>query len=198
MKDKQANRRIRLLLAVFVLVFAGTHARAVWLQGVQASSLGKMAERQHHESIVIPAGRGTIYDAAGVQLAIGETSTTVYADPRPPTGPRPIAVAAQTFLSADQEPPLPDPLALETGSPPIHRSPRRHPNSPPNDTPEPTLPHSTNTGALPYRAVSAKISSALIPAVTIAVFLFASIVMPFICERSITIPISQVPQPILL
>ena len=68
MKDKQANRRIRLLLAIFVLVFAGTLARAVWLQGVQASSLGKMAERQHHESIVIPAGRGTIYDAAGVQL----------------------------------------------------------------------------------------------------------------------------------
>ena len=46
-----------------------------------------MAERQHHESIVIPAGRGTIYDAAGVQLAIGETTTTVYADPRQLTQP---------------------------------------------------------------------------------------------------------------
>jgi cell division protein FtsI/penicillin-binding protein 2 len=101
MKDKQANRRIRLLLAIFVLVFAGTLARAVWLQGVQASSLGKMAERQHHESIVIPAGRGTIYDAAGVQLAIGETTTTVYADPRQLTQPRAIAVAAQKFLGID-------------------------------------------------------------------------------------------------
>jgi len=101
MKQKQANRRIRLLLAVFVLVFAGTLARAVWLQGVQASSLGKMAERQHHESIVIPAGRGTIYDAAGVQLAIGETTTTVYADPRQLTQPRAIAVAAQKFLGVD-------------------------------------------------------------------------------------------------
>ncbi len=101
MKDKQANRRIRLLLAIFVLVFAGTLARAVWLQGVQASSLGKMAERQHHESIVIPAGRGTIYDAAGVQLAIGETTTTVYADPRQLTEPRAIAVAAQKFLGVD-------------------------------------------------------------------------------------------------
>jgi cell division protein FtsI/penicillin-binding protein 2 len=100
-KDKQANRRIRLLLAIFVLVFAGTLTRAVWLQGVQASSLGKMAERQHHESIVIPAGRGTIYDAAGVPLAIGETTTTVYADPRQLTEPRAIAVAAQKFLGAD-------------------------------------------------------------------------------------------------
>ena len=101
MKDKQANRRIRLLLAIFVLVFAGTLARAVWLQGVRAASLGKMAERQHHESIVIPAGRGTIYDAAGVQLAIGETTTTVYADPRQLTQPRAIAVAAQRFLGVN-------------------------------------------------------------------------------------------------
>ncbi|MFL5963128.1 MAG: peptidoglycan D,D-transpeptidase FtsI family protein [Gaiellaceae bacterium] len=101
MKEKQANRRIRLLLAIFALVFAGTLARAVWLQGVQASSLGKLAERQHRESIVIPAGRGTIYDAAGVQLAIGETTTTVYADPRQLTQPRAIAAAAQTFLGVD-------------------------------------------------------------------------------------------------
>src|SRR3954466_7505988 len=101
MKDKQANRRIRLLLAIFILVFAGTLGRAVWLQGVQASSLGKMAERQHHASIVIPAGRGTIYDAAGVQLAIGETTTTVYADPRQLTEPRAIAVAAHRFLGVD-------------------------------------------------------------------------------------------------
>src|SRR6195256_2542478 len=97
MKDKQANRRIRLLLAVFILVFAGTLARAVWLQGVQAAGLSKMAERQHHESIVIPAGRGTIYDAAGVQLAIGETTTTVYADPRQLTDPLALALRGHKF-----------------------------------------------------------------------------------------------------
>ncbi|NUR77064.1 MAG: penicillin-binding protein 2, partial [Thermoleophilia bacterium] len=101
MKDKQANRRIRLLLAVFALVFAATLARAVWLQGVRAAELGKMAERQHHESIVIPAGRGTIFDRAGVQLAIGEATTTVYADPRQVRQPRAIAVAAQRFLGVD-------------------------------------------------------------------------------------------------
>jgi cell division protein FtsI/penicillin-binding protein 2 len=101
MKEKRANRRLRLLLAIFVLVFAGTLARAVWLQGVQASSLGKLAERQHRESIVIPAGRGTIYDSTGVQLAIGETTTTVYADPRQLTQPRAIAAAAQKFLGVD-------------------------------------------------------------------------------------------------
>ncbi|MDX6477002.1 MAG: hypothetical protein QOH95_2513, partial [Gaiellaceae bacterium] len=101
MRDKQANRRIRLLLMVFVLVFAGTLARAVWLQGVRAAELGKMAERQHHESIVIPAGRGTIFDRAGVQLAIGEATTTIYADPRQVRRPRAVAVAAQKYLGVD-------------------------------------------------------------------------------------------------
>jgi cell division protein FtsI (penicillin-binding protein 3) len=100
-RDKQANRRIRLLLGIFVLVFAGTLARAVWIQGVHAALLGKMAERQHRESIAIPAGRGTIFDRTGVQLAIGEQTTTVYADPRQVTQPRAVAVAAQTLLGAD-------------------------------------------------------------------------------------------------
>jgi cell division protein FtsI/penicillin-binding protein 2 len=99
--DKKANRRIRLLLAVFVLVFAATLARAAWLQGVSAASLGKMAQRQHRESIPIPAGRGTIFDRTGLQLAIGEQTTTVYADPRELTEPRKIAVAAHRLLGAD-------------------------------------------------------------------------------------------------
>jgi cell division protein FtsI/penicillin-binding protein 2 len=99
--DRKANRRIRLLLAVFVLVFAGTLARAAWLQGVSSASLGRMAQRQHRESIQIPAGRGTIYDRTGVQLAIGEQTTTIYADPRELTEPRKIAVAAHQLLGVN-------------------------------------------------------------------------------------------------
>jgi cell division protein FtsI/penicillin-binding protein 2 len=99
--EKQANRRIRLLLAVFVLIFAATLARAAWLQGVKAASLGRTAERQHRESILIPAGRGTIFDRTGVQLAIGEQTTTVYADPREVVEPRKIAIAAHKLLGVD-------------------------------------------------------------------------------------------------
>ncbi|MBA3844013.1 MAG: penicillin-binding protein 2, partial [Actinobacteria bacterium] len=99
--NKQANRRIRLLLAAFVLIFIGTLGRAVWIQGVNAASLGKQAEQQHRESIAIPAGRGTIFDRMGIQLAIGEQTTTVYADPRQVTQARAIAVAAHTLLGAD-------------------------------------------------------------------------------------------------
>ena len=101
MRDKQANRRIRLLLAIFVLAFAGTLARAVWLQGVNAAHLARMAERQHRETVKIPAGRGTIFDRTGVQLAIGEQTTTVYADPRQVRAPRAVAVAAQQILGVN-------------------------------------------------------------------------------------------------
>jgi cell division protein FtsI (penicillin-binding protein 3) len=98
MSAKGANRRIRLLLGVFVLAFALTFMRAAWLQGVRASSFGRLASNQHSEDVVIPAARGTIYDRGGVQLAIGEQAQTVYADPRQVRDPqREAAVIARTL-----------------------------------------------------------------------------------------------------
>ena len=41
-----------------------------------------MALRQHRETVVVPAGRGTIVDRNGEPLAIGKLATTVYANPR--------------------------------------------------------------------------------------------------------------------
>jgi cell division protein FtsI/penicillin-binding protein 2 len=76
-----ANRRIRLLLVVFALVFSMTLLRAAWLQGVRAQSLGRMAASQHRQTVTVAANRGTIYDRTGVQLAVGEQAITVYADP---------------------------------------------------------------------------------------------------------------------
>lgn len=103
MTERTSNRRIRLLLCVFVLVFAGTLGRAVWLQGVQASTLAQMASRQHQTTTAIPAGRGTIFDRTGEPLAIGEQTTTVYADPRQVRNPRAVALAAAEALGVDAE-----------------------------------------------------------------------------------------------
>jgi len=100
---RQSNRRIRLLLGLFVLVFAGTLARAVWIQGVQASRFENMAERQHEGTTVIPAARGTIFDRTGEPLAIGEQATTVYADPREVKDPRRVALAAAKALGVNAE-----------------------------------------------------------------------------------------------
>jgi cell division protein FtsI/penicillin-binding protein 2 len=98
---RSSNRRIRLLLCVFALVFAGTLARAVWLQGVQAGTLERMATRQQVQTEAIPAGRGTIFDRNGEPLAIGEQATTVYADPRLVQDPRRVAIAAARALDLD-------------------------------------------------------------------------------------------------
>ena len=97
------NRRIRLLLAFLVLGFALLLGRAAWLQGVQAGSLGKLAARQHLETVVLPASRGTIFDRTGVELAIGEQATTVYADPRRVRDPRAVATAAAGTLGVDAD-----------------------------------------------------------------------------------------------
>jgi len=101
MREKHANRRIRLLLAIFVLVFGAMFARAVWLQGVTAAHLSGLAKSQHEETQTIPAGRGTIFDRTGVQLAIGEQKTTVYADPYMVRNPRAIALTAHDILGVD-------------------------------------------------------------------------------------------------
>ncbi|MDQ3066267.1 MAG: penicillin-binding protein 2 [Actinomycetota bacterium] len=103
MTERLSNRRIRLLLGLFALVFAGTLGRAVWLQGVQASTLERMALSQHQTTTEIPAGRGTIFDRTGEPLAIGEQATTVYADPRQVKNPRRVALAAAKELGVDAE-----------------------------------------------------------------------------------------------
>jgi cell division protein FtsI (penicillin-binding protein 3) len=96
-----ANRRIRLLLAVFAVAFAIAFLRAAWLQGVRAGSFGRLAASQHSEEVTIPAARGTLYDRGGVQLAIGEQATTVYADPRLVRDPRREAAVVAEVMQLD-------------------------------------------------------------------------------------------------
>jgi cell division protein FtsI (penicillin-binding protein 3) len=101
MPPRLANRRIRLLFAVLTLAAVVTFGRAFWLQVVRAPALERLAAQQHHETVTTPAGRGTIYDRMGVQLAIGEQATTVYADPRQIRNPQKVAVDAGRALNID-------------------------------------------------------------------------------------------------
>src|SRR5580765_1512300 len=101
MTPRLANRRIRLLLALFGLAFVVMFGRAFWLQVVRAPSLERLAAQQHHETIATPAGRGTIYDRMGAPLAIGEEATTVYADPKQVRNAQKVAVEAGHALGLD-------------------------------------------------------------------------------------------------
>jgi cell division protein FtsI (penicillin-binding protein 3) len=97
-KTRVVNSRLRLLLLVILLTFAGLGARAAWIQTVRASSLAAMAQTQAKKPIVLPAGRGTIYDRLGNPLAIGEQATDVVADPMQISEPRREARVAAKVL----------------------------------------------------------------------------------------------------
>jgi len=98
---KLANRRIRLVLAVFALAFVAMFVRAAWLQGVRAGNYERLAAGQHRSTIVDPGGRGTIYDRTGVQLAIGRQATTIYANPRQINDPKATAAVIAHALRRD-------------------------------------------------------------------------------------------------
>jgi len=103
MGARLANRRIRLLVALFAVVFAVALARAAWLQAVRAPALEKLATSQQRETITLPARRGTIFDRMGVELAIGEEATTVYANPKEVRRPAEVARAIAATLGLDEE-----------------------------------------------------------------------------------------------
>ncbi|MDX6471685.1 MAG: hypothetical protein QOK22_501 [Gaiellaceae bacterium] len=92
------NSRIRLLLLLIVVAFAVLLARSAWIATVQAASLSSFAQAQTKATIVLPAGRGTIYDATGSSLALGEQATTVFADPHEVIRPRTEAATAARVL----------------------------------------------------------------------------------------------------
>ena len=106
--NRLVNRRIRLFLAALTLAFGGLLVRAGWLQGVRAESLSSVGRTQHREDVTIPAGRGTIYDRKGVELALGEQATTVYANPMQVTRPRATALAVKRTLGLDADRLLPE------------------------------------------------------------------------------------------
>ena len=103
MTAKLPNRRIRLLLAVFVVAFAAMFVRAAWLQAVRAQDLGRLAQSQHRTTVVDPGGRGTIFDRRGIQLAIGRQATTVYANPRQIADPEAVAAVVAKTLGLHAE-----------------------------------------------------------------------------------------------
>ena len=101
MSARAANRRVRLLIAAFAVVFALAFARVGWLQAVKAHALDRLATSQHRVDVDLPARRGTIYDRLGVELAIGERAVTVYANPKEIREPRLVALAVERDLGVD-------------------------------------------------------------------------------------------------
>ncbi len=98
MRAPSANRRIRVLALVFAALMAVALVRAFWLQAVMGAEYAAMAVRQHRETVIVPAARGTISDRNGDPLAIGERTMTVYANPRQVTRAQEVTLAVAKAL----------------------------------------------------------------------------------------------------
>jgi cell division protein FtsI (penicillin-binding protein 3) len=107
-KPAATNRRIRVLAALFGVVLAAALVRAFWIQGIRGDAYAAMAIRQHRETVVVPAARGAIFDRNGDPLAIGEQTTTVYANPQQVGNARDLTlvVARELGLSPQEVYPL--------------------------------------------------------------------------------------------
>jgi cell division protein FtsI/penicillin-binding protein 2 len=75
------DRRIGLLFALFLCLLVLAAGRAAWLGTVKSEDLGKRALTQQVEELTVYARRGTITDRRGVELAVSEDATTVFANP---------------------------------------------------------------------------------------------------------------------
>ena len=75
------RRRVSLLFTLFLLLLAGGVLRSLWLGTVQGQDLRGRAVAQQVQDVEVSARRGTITDRNGLELAVSEDSSTVYANP---------------------------------------------------------------------------------------------------------------------
>jgi cell division protein FtsI (penicillin-binding protein 3) len=79
--SRLVERRIGLLFTVFLAALALAGARATWLGTVRADDLRQRAVAQQVSDLEVAASRGTVTDRHGVELAVSEDATTVFANP---------------------------------------------------------------------------------------------------------------------
>lgn len=68
--------------AFFLVAWIAIGVKLVFVQGVQAQTLEDQALDQRLRTVTLEAGRGTIYDRDGRELALTIEATSVYANPR--------------------------------------------------------------------------------------------------------------------
>jgi cell division protein FtsI (penicillin-binding protein 3) len=96
------RRRAIALLAVFGLLCLAVVVRLVDVQVVRSGRYVSYGEAQRIEPIVLPAGRGAIFDRNDNELAISIPQKTVYADPRLVTDPAAAARRLARVLELDR------------------------------------------------------------------------------------------------
>ena len=97
------DRRIGFLFALFLGLLVLAAARAAWLGTVESNSLGARALGQQEEELKVYARRGTITDRNGIELAVSEDATTVFANPFLIDNPAGVAAQLAPLLGLGQD-----------------------------------------------------------------------------------------------
>jgi len=97
------ERRIGLLFAIFLCMLLLAGARAGWLGIVKADTLQSAAATQQTANIVVPARRGTITDANGIELAVSQPAQTIAATPYLIDDAPKVAVKLASILRKPQD-----------------------------------------------------------------------------------------------
>ena len=79
--DKQNRNRVKFILVVATLVFAGLFGRLVWIQLYMGAEFENKAFENRFNQVTLDARRGAIYDAKGKPLAVSVMKETVIASP---------------------------------------------------------------------------------------------------------------------
>lgn len=96
-----ARRRLNGLLGVFILLFGIALARLTDVQVLQPSRYVRLGEAQRQVREVLPAGRGTVFDRDGVELAVSVPQQSIYGDPSMIKDPVATAQALAPVLHQD-------------------------------------------------------------------------------------------------
>ncbi|MDA0174638.1 penicillin-binding protein 2 [Solirubrobacter taibaiensis] len=97
------DRRIGFIFAVFLALLAIGATKAAWLGVVKADSLQRAASVQQEADITIPAQRGSIEDANGIDLGVSEPSMDIAATPRLVTDATKAAAKLAPIIDRDEQ-----------------------------------------------------------------------------------------------
>jgi cell division protein FtsI (penicillin-binding protein 3) len=101
--DQRLRRRLVAMMLVVITLLVVVFGRVVMLQTVRADEYRQASMNQRLTTERLRAGRGTIFDRHGVELALSVPSTTVFADPRLVQDPRGTAQTLGQLLGWNAE-----------------------------------------------------------------------------------------------
>ncbi|MBE2314689.1 penicillin-binding protein 2 [Solirubrobacter sp. CPCC 204708] len=96
------DRRIGFIFAVFLALLAIGATRAAWLGVVRADDLERAAAVQQEDDITIPAQRGSIKDANGIDLGVSEPAMDIAATPRLVNDATKVAAELAPIIDRDE------------------------------------------------------------------------------------------------